>query len=61
MDGKAHDSNDFVLVKQTNRKTAKIYFDQDGSGKKYGALEIATVTLHTKEGAHLTKADFWFI
>lgn len=61
MDGKAHDGNDFVLVKKVNSKTAKIYFDQDGSGRKYGALEVATVTLYTKEGAHLTKADFWFI
>ncbi|WP_262298509.1 hypothetical protein [Microvirga sesbaniae] len=61
LDGKAHDGNDFVLVKQTNSRTAKTSFDQDGSGRKYAALEIATVTLATKEGAHLTKADFWFI
>ena len=50
----AHDANDRIIY---NKKTGALYYDQDGDGHRYQAIQIAT--LSTKLG--LTDKDFFVI
>jgi len=51
---KAKDKDDYIIY---SKKKATIYYDADGSGSKYKAVEIATV----KKGATVTYSDFYVI
>jgi serralysin len=51
---KAKDKDDYIIY---SKKKATIYYDADGSGSKYKAVEIATV----KKGATVTHWDFYVI
>jgi hypothetical protein len=51
---KAKDKDNYIIY---SKKKATIYYDADGSGSKYKAVEIATV----KKGSTVTHSDFYVI
>jgi Ca2+-binding RTX toxin-like protein len=57
----AKDRDDFFIARKINAKTYKLFFDADGSGTKYKALEVATVTYDEKIGGDITYKDFLFV
>jgi Ca2+-binding RTX toxin-like protein len=57
----AKDRDDFFIARKINAKTYKLFFDADGSGTKYKALEVATVTYDKKIGGDITYKDFLFV
>jgi uncharacterized phage-like protein YoqJ len=50
---KAKDKNDYIVF---NKKSGKVFYDQDGSGSK-AAVEIATL----KKNLKMTYAEFFVI
>lgn len=55
IDGSAADANDYILYNSTD---GGLYYDADGSGNAFGAVQFATLSTHP---SNVTNADFMVI